>query len=183
MTDIAEGTREILDFWFAEVGPDGWWTKSAETDAAITARFGPLYEEWHGRPTSDFLATPHDALAAIILFDQFPRNMFRHQAKAFATDGLALTLAREAVDREYDAELTPDERSMLYMPFQHSEDLLDQDRSVDLFARLGIENNYDFAAKHRAMVVRFGRFPARNEALGRPSLPEEAEAIEESKAW
>jgi uncharacterized protein (DUF924 family) len=146
-------------------------------------RFGPLLDEWHTRSSGDFLAEPRQTLAAIILFDQFPRNMFRGQARAFATDGLALELAHEAVEREYDKALSPDERSFLYMPFQHSEDLLDQDRSVDLFARLGIDLNYQFAAKHRDMITRFGRFPARNEALGRTSTPDEAEAIAESKDW
>ena len=183
MTDITEGTKAILDFWFGEIGPDRWWVRSVETDAACASRFVPLLDEWHTLPIANFLGSPRDALAAIILFDQIPRNSFRGQARAFATDTLALEIAKEGVDREYDAELDENEKSFFYMPFMHSEDLMDQDRSADLFGRLGIETNFEYAQKHRRMIERFGRFPARNEALGRANAEGEEDAIAESKDW
>lgn len=182
MTEIAEGTEAILNFLFVEITPEHWWTRSESTDSAIRDRFAALYEEWHTRPAEDFLATPRSTLAAVILFDQFTRNMFRHQARSFATDGLALALAKRARDLGYDADMTTDEKSMLYMPFQHSEQLIDQDRSVDMFGDIG-GAPYEFAVKHRRMIVQFGRFPARNAALGRADADGEAEAIAESADW
>lgn len=183
MTEIAEGARDIIDFWFGEIGPERWWTRADTTDAAIAARFGPLREEWHTRPVDDFLGTAYEALAAVVLFDQFPRNMFRHQAAAFATDGLALAIAKGALDRGYDEQLDGGGLSFLYLPFMHSEDLIEQDRSAELFGTLGLAEPLRFAELHRDMIVRFGRFPARNAALGRADLPGEAEAIEQSKDW
>lgn len=184
MTSSSEGTRDILDFWFREMGPDRWWAgRSQQVDDTIRDRFLDLWEDWRGRPAAQFLATADEALAAIILFDQFSRNMFRGEARAFATDALALEIAIGAVDRGFDRPMTVDERSFLYMPFQHSEDLAMQDRAVALFEALGPSGPVEYARKHRAIIARYGRFPARNAALGRETLPEEAATIAETAGW
>ncbi len=183
MTDADEGTAAILDFWFGEIGPDRWWARSEETDQVCTARFRGLWQEWRGRVPESFLGSPRAALAGVILFDQLPRNMFRGHADAFSTDPLALAISRGAVDRGLDEALSDDERSFLYMPFQHSETIADQDRSLLLFTALGNANNLDFARKHRDMITRYGRFPARNAALGRANRPGEEAGIKASKGW
>jgi len=180
---VPDPARAILDFWFREIGPDRWWTRSDQTDETIRARFMPVWEQWRGRSAECFLGTARDALAAIVLFDQFSRNMFRGQANAFATDPLALEIAKRTVDRGLDQSLTRQERAFLYMPFMHSEDLAMQDRSLRLFERLGEAEQVAYARKHRDVIARFGRFPARNAALGRASRAEEAAIIEESKSW
>ncbi|WP_422342658.1 DUF924 family protein [Parasphingorhabdus sp.] len=174
---------DILHFWFDELGSDNWFGSSADIDEQITERFQELWEEQKAKIASDFLATPETALAAIILFDQFPRNMFRDTAEAFATDHLALQIAREAIDREMDHKLTDEQRMFVYMPFMHSEDLDDQTRSLGLFTALGIENNIKFAKAHRDIIVKYGRFPHRNAVLGRETRPEEQAAIEQGSDW
>ncbi|WP_296620738.1 DUF924 family protein [Rhizorhabdus sp.] len=181
--DDAALTSEILDFWFREIGPDRWWQRSVDTDAAIIERFRDAWESWRSRTPESFLGSPREALAAIILFDQFSRNMFRGHADAFSTDPLALAIAKLAVDRSLDDALTPDERSFLYMPFMHSEAIEDQNRSVALFTALGNANSLDFAHKHHDIVERYGRFPARNAALGRANRAGEESAIEMSRDW
>ena len=184
MTSSADGTREILDYWFGEIGPDRWWAgRSKAVDDAIRARFLGLWEEWRGRPAEQFLATADKALAAIILFDQFSRNMFRGDARAFATDALALEIAQGVVDRGLDRSMTTGERSFVYMPFQHAEDLAMQDRALGLFGQLDRPDSLRYAKAHREIIARFGRFPARNAALGRENAPGEAEAIAATANW
>lgn len=176
-------TRDILDFWFGEIGSERWWTRSDHTDEAIRTRFSQVWETWRTRSADCFVGTGREALAAVLLFDQFSRNMFRGQAKAFATDGLALDIARRTIERGLDRSLTREERAFLYMPFMHSEDIAAQDRSVTLFEQLGEPDQVKYAHLHRDIIARFGRFPARNTALGRADRPEEAEAIAATKGW
>ncbi|MHA3794094.1 DUF924 family protein [Sphingomonas sp. YL-JM2C] len=183
MTDPADGTAAILGYWFDELGPDRWWLRSQQTDETIVERFEELWEEWRSRVPESFLGSPREALAGVILFDQFPRNMFRGHADAFSTDPLALAIAKGAVERALDERLTPDERSFLYMPFQHSELLADQQRSLALFTALGNARSLDFAHEHHDMIARYGRFPARNAALGRADRPGEQAAIAMSRDW
>jgi uncharacterized protein (DUF924 family) len=180
---VSAETDEILSYWFDEVGPDRWWRRSDETDATIVSRFHDLWSEWRSRTPESFLGSARDALAGVILFDQFPRNMFRDSAEAFSTDALAIAIAKGAVDKGLDDALSQDERSFLYMPFMHSEDLDDQQRSVLLFTALGIQNSLDFAHKHHDIVARFGRFPHRNAVLGRAMRPGEEEAAQEGADW
>jgi uncharacterized protein (DUF924 family) len=165
---------EVLDFWFA-LKPQQWWRGSSELDDEVRERFHQLWEEQSGRSVSGFLGSPRDALAAVILFDQFPRNMNRGHADSFATDHMALGIATAAVGRGYDDQLSPLERGILYMPFQHSEDLEDQQRSVALFTALG-GDQLGFAKKHHDVIERFGRFPHRNRVLGRRPRPDELAA-------
>jgi uncharacterized protein (DUF924 family) len=183
VTGPAEGTGTILRFWFEEIGPDRWWVRSQATDEACAERFRELWEEWRSRTPGSFLGSAREALAGVVLFDQFPRNIFRGHADAFSTDPLALAIAKGALDRGFDETLSEDERSFLYMPFQHSENIDDQERSLLLFTALGNANSLEFARKHRDMIAQYGRFPARNAALRRANRAGEGEGIEASKYW
>jgi uncharacterized protein (DUF924 family) len=170
----ADWRGQVLEFWFA-LKPEQWWRRAPALDQRIRRDFLELWSEKRQLPADHFLADARSALAAVILFDQFPRNMFRGHADAYSTDHLALAIAGAAVDRGFDAELEPRERSFLYMPFQHSEDIEDQNRSVLLFTGIG-DGNY--AMKHRDVIERFGRFPHRNAVLGRAPRPDEIAAGE-----
>jgi uncharacterized protein (DUF924 family) len=167
--------QEVLDFWFG-LAPEQYWKADPELDKEITERFHELWEEQRQCPAESFLASPEEALAAVILFDQFPRNMLRSHADSFSTDHLALGLAKAAIERGYDDALTAQQRGFLYMPFQHSEDLDDQLRSAALFTALGDPDQLRFARLHRDVIQRFGRFPHRNAMLGRKPRADEIEA-------
>ena len=158
--------REVLDFWFSR-GPDHWWKRSDAFDEEIRELFFHLWETRRERPVDDFLGSPDDALAAIILFDQFARNMFRGSADQFATDHIALAVAKAAIERGYDDGMSNGERGFLYMPFQHSEDLRDQRQALLLFTALGDKEMLRYARLHHDVIERFGRFPHRNAILGR----------------
>jgi uncharacterized protein (DUF924 family) len=182
MTD-EEGTRAVLDYWFGTCGESDWWDHDPALDDAIRARFLDLWHAWRDRVPESFLGSADQALAAVVLFDQLPRNMFRGRADAFATDPLALAIARGAVDARFDATLPTERRQFLYMPFQHSENAHDQDRSVALFTALGDAEAIRYATLHRDTIARFGRFPGRNAALGRADRLGEADAIAASEGW
>ena len=167
--------RDVLDFWFS-LRPEQWWKADPELDSAIRDRFAELWEEKRENVPQAFLGSARDSIAAVILFDQFPRNMFRGHADQFSTDPLALAIAKGAVDRGLDEAMSPAERGFLYLPFQHSEDIGDQRRSVALFTALGDDYQLGFARKHHDVIERFGRFPHRNAILGRPPRPAEVEA-------
>ncbi len=158
-------TRDVLDFWFAH--PDDWFRGPPAFDDEVRERFLDLWEAERQRQVIDFLYEEKDALAAVILFDQFPRNMFRGHADQFSTDHLALAIAKNAVDLDYDHDMTKNERAFLYMPFQHSEDPKEQLQSLLLYTALGDEGLLGFARKHHDVIERFGRFPHRNAILGR----------------
>ena len=167
--------NEILDFWFG-LAPEQWWKNDAELDGEVRKRFLGLWEAQRQRRVADFLGSPDQALAAIILFDQLPRNMFRDHADQFATDHLALAIAEQAVERGYDESFRQPRRGFFYMPFQHSEELDDQQRSVALFTALGDDDQLDYAKKHLEVIERFGRFPHRNAMLGRKPRADELAA-------
>jgi uncharacterized protein (DUF924 family) len=168
---------EVLRFWFEETPSAAWFKKDAAFDAAIAARFAALYEKVSATPPEASALSPALALAAVVVLDQFPRNMFRGSARAFASDVAARRIARAAVDAGSDRLLGKDERLFLYLPFEHSEDLADQERSVALTAGLG-DAEYDrYAIAHRDIIRRFGRFPHRNAVLGRASTAEELESL------
>ena len=166
--------EEVLSYWFS-LRPEQWWFDKG-LDAEIEERFRPLWEEQQQRPINSFLGSPREALAAVILFDQFPRNMMRGHADQFATDHMGLAVAKAAIGRGWDEGMTQAERGFLYMPFQHSEDLADQQRSLVLFTALGDEKQLDYAKKHHDVIERFGRFPHRNAILGRTPRPAETDA-------
>jgi uncharacterized protein (DUF924 family) len=166
---------DILRFWFG-LDPKEWWNGGAELDHRIRQQFLKLWSEKRQLPVDAFLGDPLTALAGVVLFDQLPRNMFRGNAEQFATDHLALAIAKAAIDNRFDEQLSPQERGFLYMPFQHSEDLADQNRSLLLFTGLGDAGQLDYAVKHHDVIERFGRFPHRNAMLGRSPRPDEIAA-------
>lgn len=163
---------EVLGFWF-ELEPERWWNEDPALDDSIRERFRNLRDEKRQLPPESFLGDARTALAAVVLFDQFPRNMFRGLAEQYATDPLALAVAKAAVERGLDEQLGKAERGILYMPLQHSEDMDDQRRSLLLFTALGDDEQLGYARKHHDVIEKFGRFPHRNAILGRQ--PREAE--------
>ena len=175
----ADAARRVLAFWFAELTPQQWFRKDDRVDATIGSRFRDTYEKVAATGGVTWRDTADGCLAAIIVLDQFPRNMFRGEARAFATDAAARTLARHALDEGYPEAVAKERRLFFFLPFEHSEDLADQELSVVLFASLNEERSRVFAERHRAIIERFGRFPHRNAALGRESTAEELAFLEE----
>jgi uncharacterized protein (DUF924 family) len=172
---------DVLEFWFDTGEERGrshkrWFVKNDTFDAEIRTRFQRLHDTLSRN--RDWLDNARDALARIIVLDQFPRNMFRGTARAFATDAPALEAARLAVERGWDRGLLQVEQLFVYLPFEHSENLADQDRACELMKDFGGEQ-VDYAERHRAIIRRFGRFPHRNAILGRPSTPEEIEFLKQ----
>jgi len=180
---------DILAFWFGRPGEPGhgrpraeWFRKDAAFDEEIRRRFLPAVEAALAGQLAHWANSPEGALALLILLDQWPRNLFRDQARAFAGDEPARQLAATAIDRGWDQELSGLERLFIYLPFEHGEALADQQRSLALFAALAAEQPghdgfLDYAQRHHAVIARFGRFPHRNAALGRPSTPDELDYL------
>ena len=168
---------EINRFWLEEVGPQGWYTRSDALDQTIRDRFMATWEQ-AATLAPQWARTPRGALAALILTDQFPRNMFRDDPRAFATDALARQIADQAIASGFDLRIDPPARAFFYLPFEHSEDIRDQNRSVELFAEFMPGDNQRHARMHREMIARFGRFPWRNAALGRTPTPEEQKVMD-----
>jgi len=167
--------QSVLDFWFhGDEERKEWFRKDPAFDDEIRARFLPLWEEGARGLLSAWKRPARATLALIVLLDQFPRNMFRGDARSYATDALALDAARYAVDSGYDRSLSEIERTFIYLPFEHSENLADQERALALFRG---NPNYEWARKHWEIVRRFGRFPHRNAVLGRQSTPAEIEFL------
>ena len=164
---------DVLRFWFEELTYKDWFGGGAELDEKIRSRFLALYEKLASSVPAAVYESADAALAAVIVFDQFPRNMFRGTAKAFATDPMALAIAGNALDKGFDAGMPNQRRSFLYMPLMHSEALADQRHCVTLFATLDNDEGLKYAKEHRDIVARFGRFPHRNRALGRESTDDE----------
>jgi uncharacterized protein (DUF924 family) len=173
-------TEDVLAFWFAD--PARWWRKDPAFDAEIRTRFLGLHQAITRGEHEDWRATPRGALAYVVVLDQFSRNMFRDSAGMFASDAQAAATARVAVDRGDDRSFTDAERMFLYMPLMHSENLADQDRCVALFQALGRSSELRYAEQHRDIIRRFGRFPHRNQLLGRASTPEEREFLLQSES-
>jgi uncharacterized protein (DUF924 family) len=169
--------QAILQFWFSHDWDD-WWKADPAFDAEIGRRFLKLWEEERENVPDHFLGDPDSAVAAVLLFDQFPRNMFRGTADQFATDPLALDIAKGAIERGFDDGMTSARRGFLYMPFQHSESLADQRRSLLLFTALGSAEHLKYAKKHHDVIEKYGRFPHRNAVLGRKPTALEAAAGE-----
>jgi uncharacterized protein (DUF924 family) len=168
----------VLTFW-REAGPDAWFTKNAAFDALCRTRFLAAYERAAAGGLSEWEKSPEGSLALVILLDQMPRNMFRGDPRTWATDPLALAIAERAIAEGFDREVPAELRQFFYLPFMHAENLAAQERSVKLYETFGSEENRTFARHHRDIVARFGRFPHRNELLGRESTPEELAFLEE----
>lgn len=179
----SEGAGAVLRFWFDEVGEDRWFARDASLDRAIAERFAALRQQVIESRAEGWRDDPATMTAAIILLDQFSRNMFRDTARAFEGDPLALELALEALDRGFDDGAGTAWTTFLLMPLMHSEDLSVQDRSVEEFGRLGQPMHVDYAIRHRDQIARFGRFPGRNRALGRVSSADEQAAIDRGETF
>jgi uncharacterized protein (DUF924 family) len=171
---------DVVSFWRG-IGEAKWYVVDPALDADIRSRFESAWVQAGGGALESWEATPESTLALLILLDQFARNMFRGSAKSFSTDEQARGVARRAIARDFDLKTPEPMREFFYTPIMHSEHLADQDWCVALIgARLGKDSkNYPFALSHREQIVRFGRFPARNEALGRISTPEELEFLKQ----
>ncbi|MBY6089147.1 DUF924 family protein [Pseudooceanicola sp. 502str34] len=170
--------RDILNFWLDEVGPSGWYEASDALDQEIRDKFGDAWQAAADGAYGFWLTHPNGALAYVILMDQFPRNMFRGEGKAFATDGVALAAAKLSIDNGWDLKVEEPARQFFYLPLMHSESLCDQDRCVRLMAErmpMTGEPNLLHAKAHREVIRKFGRFPYRSEALERSvTKPEQA---------
>ncbi|MFN3655807.1 MAG: DUF924 family protein [Pseudolabrys sp.] len=163
---------EVVTFW-REAGPARWFSKDTAFDEEIRTRFLATYEAAADGRLRDWEANAEGALALLILLDQFPRNMFRGQARAFDADSLARAIAAGALVRGFDAQVAPNMRSFFYLPFEHSEDMADQERCIALYKASGDADGLKWAELHADIIRRFGRFPHRNAALGRPTTAEE----------
>lgn len=170
--------HDITGFWRV-AGPKKWFAKNPNFDSAIQLKFEPVhYMAALGRHDK-WMESAEGSLALLILLDQFPRNMWRNTGHAFATDGKARQIARHAVATGQDLEIEPALRTFCYLPFEHSEDMADQDESVRLFTALADPDTLTYAQLHRDIIVRFGRFPHRNACLGRLTTPNEQEFLDE----
>lgn len=181
--------QDILHFWFGEPGSAEfgspramWFRKDSDFDAAIAQRFGAMVQAALAGRLRDWDAAPHSSLARILVLDQFTRNIFRDTPQAFASDALALAAADAMVERGLDAALLPVQRAFVYLPFEHAEDLAQQQRCVSLFTALAghdpsMQSMLDYAIRHRDVIQRFGRFPHRNDIVGRASTNEELEFL------
>jgi len=190
MNDVGDSglVRQVLDFWFGAPGSaehghkrEAWFEVDAGFDADIRERFGDATEA-ASRGELDHLATAADgALALLILLDQFPRNLYRGTPRSFASDAKACEVATAAVERGFDVELSDVERQFIYLPFEHSENLADQECSCDLFATIDDGGDgLDWAERHHRVIQRFGRFPHRNAVLGRETTAEEQAFLDET---
>jgi uncharacterized protein (DUF924 family) len=171
-TSEAAGPMDVIAFWRA-AGPDKWFSKDSAFDAEIAARFFRLWRAAADGELARWEETPEGALALVIVLDQFPRNMFRGEARTYETDAAARAVADRALRRGFDRQVAQLERQFLYMPFMHSEDPADQDRCVELARGYGDDEFTRYAEHHAGIVRRFGRFPHRNAALRRATSPEE----------
>ena len=169
---IDDRALAVTGFW-REAGPDAWFAKNDAFDADFRSRFLDLHYAAARRELDGFAAHAEGALALMILLDQFPRNCFRGTGHMFATDPLARHFAEKAVAAGHDMALEPELRAFVYLPFEHSEAMADQERSLALFSERAPEGYLPYAVEHRAIIARFGRFPHRNAALGRETTAEE----------
>lgn len=169
--------QDILNFWFSPEHRSLWFAKSDDFDKKIRENFSDVHRQATQAELWSWRKTAEGRLAEIIVLDQFSRNIYRDQPESFAYDSLALALAQETISLQLDAQLNPEQRSFLYMPFMHSESKLIHEFALKLFQRLGNEINLNFEKKHKVIIDRFGRYPHRNTILGRVSTPEETEFL------
>lgn len=171
--------RQITDFWFEEIDPSCWWKKDEVFDALLIERFADVHARASCCELYKWRESAEGRLAEIIVLDQFSRNMFRESPRAFASDPMSLSLAQEAISVGADQRLSALQRSFLYMPFMHSESLEIHTVAVALFRNNGIQSNLEFELRHQEIIVRFGRYPHRNNILGRESTRAECEFLQQ----
>jgi len=163
----------VLQFWFHEVAPAQWWKVDPAFDRLVAKRFGDLHRRAASAELYEWRSEPRGRLAEVLVLDQFSRNLYRGDRRAFENDRLALALAQEAVAAKADAALPVEQRAFLYMPYMHSESRLIHEVAERLFRENASQDSHDFELRHKAIIDRFGRYPHRNALLGRESTPEE----------
>lgn len=167
----------IIEFWFSDEAKSLWFNSTAEFDALIRERYETIWGRARAGVYDHWAQEPLSALALVIVLDQFPLNMFRADARQYSTEAHARTIASQLIESGQDQALSDQQKAFLYLPFMHSEKLEDQDLAVSLYQKAGLEDNLRYAHHHRDVVKRFGRFPHRNQALGRASTAEELEYL------
>lgn len=179
MNKSVVSVQDIIDFWFEETNQKFWWKKDADFDQLIADRYEVAHHMAIQGKLASWRETPLGRLAEIIVLDQFSRNLYRDSPLAFAYDEQALALAQEAIQAKADQELETQQKAFLYLPFMHSESIEAHETALTLFKAAGLESNYEFELKHKAIIDRFGRYPHRNDILGRQSSKEESEFLQE----
>jgi uncharacterized protein (DUF924 family) len=175
--------QEIIDFWFSDESRKLWFNSTPEFDELLRERFQSVWEQAGRGDLDHWMQTAEGCLALAIVLDQFPLNMFRDSARSYATEARSREVAHVALERGFDKTLAPEQRAFLYMPFMHSETLSDQQLALRLFDQPGLEGNYRFAQHHHGIIEKFGRFPHRNEALGRSSSEAELAYLKSKQAF
>ena len=173
----------VLAFWFADEVKPRWFNATSEFDQVLTEQYLPLWQAAKAGQLEHWGDSAEGALALVIILDQFPLHMFRARPESFATEAQSREIANGAIARGFDQALNDQQKVFLYMPFMHSEDLIDQDRSVELYTAAGMQDNAKWARHHRDIVKRFGRFPHRNKILGRDSNAEEIAYLNSDAAF
>ena len=175
--------QALVDFWFSETASQYWFKSTEAFDQQLRDDYAELWQQAKDGELEGWKAQPMGCLALVILLDQLPLNMFRGTAKSFSTEAQSREIAALAIDQGFDVDMDSKHKGFLYIPFMHSEELPDQQRSVELFNQPGLEDNYRFAKHHCGIVERFGRFPHRNEILGRDSSDTEIEYLNSKQAF
>ena len=175
--------EEIIDFWFSDEVKPLWFNSTPEFDQQLRDKYETLWQQGVDGELESWTESPQGCLALVILFDQFPLNMYRDQAEGYSSEKLARNVADLAILRGFDQQLPESSRAFLYLPFMHSENLDDQKRSIELFEKAGLEQNLRFAHHHFKIVEKFGRFPHRNKALGRTSTQDELDYLNSEEAF
>lgn len=174
---------DIVNFWFSEKVSQLWFQSTPEFDAELRSEYASTLDDAVKGNLPTWAETATGSLALVILLDQFPLNMYRGQARSFASEADAIVVAKKAIDLGQDQQLDLSQRAFLYLPMMHSENLADQDYSVRLFQAPGLESNLRFAQHHRGIIERFGRFPHRNAILGRENTPDETTYLESKEGF
>ena len=180
---MAISPLSIIDFWFSDRVKSQWFASTPALDQEIKDRYKVLWETAAQQGLDDWCLTPLGSLALVIVLDQFPLNMFRHQPLSFSTEQQAVAVARQAVNNQQDQQIEQDKLAFLYMPFMHSEQLDDQDQAVALYRAAGLTHNLRFAEHHRAIIQQYGRFPHRNAILSRDSSEQELAYLASDNAF
>jgi uncharacterized protein (DUF924 family) len=175
--------QTLVDFWFSEEASKHWFNSTSEFDQQLLAEYGAFWQQAKQGQLRQWGETAIGSLALVILLDQIPLNIFRGKPDSFSTEAQSIVVARAAIDRGFDTELTTKQKSFLYMPFLHSENSQDQAFALELFDQPGLEGNLRFSKHHHDIVKRFGRFPHRNEILGRDSTQAEIEYLNSKQAF
>jgi len=175
--------RSLIDFWFSDEAKRYWFKSTQAFDKRLVDSYADTWEQAKNGALDYWQRSAEGSLALVIVLDQFPLNMFRGTAKSFSTEAKSREVARAAIEKDFDKELPTNQKSFMYMPFMHSEDLADQVLGVEYFSQPGLESNFRFARHHFGIVERFGRFPHRNKILGRDSTEAEIKYLNSKQGF